>query len=344
MASPSIRIASSGASQVGGGEGKGHGKDGFENQDSFFSNLGQGIFGVFDGHGRAGYKAANLVCDTVKDLTTREILAIEGESIAAKMTKLFKEIDEVLSGEIAHTSLAGGTTASLLLVDRVTGAATVAHVGDSEVWYFDGSSTYSPHIDPVSALGLSDGHQFTADHSVLSLTEYSRMSTIPGLPPPKIQFDPLDPSSQAGRDAFVQIDGVTQINPEGGYKVCTAGGEHAAYIFGPAGERLAMTRSLGDFNMKKCGHLTAVPSVISTPPIPDGISRTFVIASDGLWDVLTPADVKQILSDPFNATASTAEEALMLAARAKSIQYFGMGGDDITVIVVKVWKEVPERL
>lgn len=330
MASSPISITSSGASQVGGG------KDGFENQDSFFTNVGQGIFGVFDGHGRAGYKAANLICDAVKDLTARELLAIDGESMAVKMTKLFRGFDEMLSGEIAHTALAGGTTATLLLVDRETGAATVAHVGDSEAWYFDESSAFSPHIDPASALGLSDGSQLTADHSVLSLAEYSRMSTIPGVQAPKIQFDPLDPSTQPERNAFIQIDGVTQVNPEGGFKVCTAGGEHAAYIFGPSGERLAMTRSLGDFNMKRFGHLTAVPTVTTTPPVPAGITRTFIVASDGLWDVLTPADVKQILSDPFNITATAAEEALMLTARAKSIQYFGMGGDDITVIVVKV--------
>lgn len=331
----SITIRASGASHVGGGEGKRKGKEGFENQDAFFTNVAQGTFGVFDGHGRAGHKAANLICEAIKDVTAHDLEMVRGSSVAERMKLLFLGFEEMLSTEIAHTSIAGGTTASLLIIDRVTGAATVAHVGDSEVWYFDESAVYSPHIDPPSALGLSDGFQLTHDHSVLSLAEYARMSTIPGIAAPKIQFDPLDPEA-GGRDAFIQVDGVTQVNPAGGFKVCTVRGEHAAYIFGPHGERLAMTRSLGDFNMKLFGHLTPIPSVITLPPAPAGITRTFVLASDGLWDVLTPEDVKQILSDPYNVTVEAAEEMLMLTARSKSIQYFGMGGDDITVVVVKV--------
>ena len=99
-----------------------------------------------------------------------------------------------------------------------------------------------------------------------------------------------------------------------------------------------MTRALGDLNMKPHG-VSAVPSVVTNEQPAPGTVRAVVVASDGLWDVLLPAEVSTIVRRPeFLASqdADAAVAALMAAALKKGIDLFGTNHDNVTAIVVYV--------
>ncbi|RLN78211.1 hypothetical protein BBO99_00006126, partial [Phytophthora kernoviae] len=92
---------------------------------------------------------------------------------------------------------------------------------------------------------------------------------------------------------------------------------------------LAMTRAFGDFYLK-CPELSSapfkskVPYITSEPSITtvymDGSEKYVILASDGLWDVMTPQEAVHIV-DKFDSAQSlffsTASAALIHAALEK---------------------------
>eukprot|EP00607_Mallomonas_marina_P007995 CAMPEP_0182417266 /NCGR_PEP_ID=MMETSP1167-20130531/1693_1 /TAXON_ID=2988 /ORGANISM="Mallomonas Sp, Strain CCMP3275" /LENGTH=416 /DNA_ID=CAMNT_0024590685 /DNA_START=49 /DNA_END=1296 /DNA_ORIENTATION=- len=101
-------------------------------------------------------------------------------------------------------------------------------------------------------------------------------------------------------------------------------------VFGRYGVSLCMTRSIGDrYGPRSC---IAVPD-ISAVTIPAGHHARFVLASDGLWDVLTVEKVRALVYRHKNVQ----KVASLLSCRAWSKRrHLSMRPDDITVLVVDV--------
>jgi len=123
-------------------------------------------------------------------------------------------------------------------------------------------------------------------------------------------------------------------NPLGGFQYCDVRNEWSTYI-DLNDDRLAVTRAIGDFSMKK-GGLVATPSILTASPVA-GTTRAIVMASDGLWDCMHYSEVRAIVRHPeCLVNAELAADRLLAAADAHAASRFGGGRDDISFIVVYV--------
>ena len=278
-----------------------------ENQDTFF--VGDGVYGVFDGHGGHGLAAAEAARDCLS-------------SPAATFAE----------AEAAVLSTKGGTTASVVRIDKDTGAIEVSHVGDTEVRYYD-----LGQIEGQSQSGVN----LTVDHSPLSKDEFLRIRAREG---PKGSFV----FARAYRYMPERFVFVEDAAADRGWRVDDAYGnfystvrkEWAAYVSNSVGDKLAVTRALGDHHMKPCG-VIAEPSVVTAPPLTSTESpRAVVIASDGVWDVMQYAEIGEIVRrTDLVGNAEAAAHAILGATLEKQRELLGAtGGDNATVIVVYVAK------
>ena len=115
-----------------------------------------------------------------------------------------------------------------------------------------------------------------------------------------------------------------------------------------------MSRSLGDVLAKKAG-VIAEPEISSytydahssNPDLRGLIPRWVVLASDGVWDVMSNEQVAQFLYDPRNANKSCQKlsEQLLRYARTRWLQAPANLGvqheqfadiDDISVLILKL--------
>lgn len=275
-----------------------------ENQDAYL--IKDRMFVVADGHGRGGKVAAMAACeafDTVtSDMSMEDAFSLAEDAVAIALTRE------------ARPSI-GGTTASVLFIDR-NGQCQVGHVGDSAVRYYDED-------------GPPEGVSLMEDHSPSSMEEFRRIYATH----PDTRFVYTFPPSRRTKEqpVFIDQDGEWVYNPVQGWK-CTVRDEYATYVVGPKRECLAMTRALGDFNMKN-GGVIATPSIVCAPPPPTGVVRRIVLASDGLWDVLRYEEVGDIVRR--SKTEENAAKILVDAAICASDARFGpAGNDNITAIVV----------
>jgi serine/threonine protein phosphatase PrpC len=275
-----------------------------ENQDAFFIK-GRTV-GVFDGHGVHGLAAAVAARTTFESTSDTEAEAVFAAADAAVLKV---------------TGYSSGTTATLLQVAE-DGACTVAHVGDAEAWIFD--------ADEVIGVNLG------RDHSACSLEEWTRVKAT-ATAETHFRFAPL--GSGLGNPVFIAgTDGTFAPNPAGGHSYCNVRHDWASYVCGHRGEKLGITRALGDLNMKPHG-VSAVPSVVTAAPPKAGTTRAIVVASDGLWDALLPEEVQALVRRPeFLDTqdAAAATTALMASALKKGIELFGTDHDNVTAVVVYV--------
>jgi serine/threonine protein phosphatase PrpC len=269
-----------------------------ENQDAFL--VKDRLFVVADGHGRNGALASTVACE-----------AFASAPDGAPLEETFAAAEIAVTAAVPHS---GGTTLSALYIDPA-GVCHIGNVGDSDIRVYDGDN---------------QGFCYTADHSPSSMSEFLRIRETH--PETRIEYTlPKAMVGQPARPVFLQDGDRWYKNPAGG-KRCTVRQSFAAYVIGPRGEKLAMTRALGDTNMKK-GGVIATPACVSVPPMP-GI-RAIVIGSDGLWDVMRYDEVGEIVRRPHllgnakDATTILMETAINLAAAR-----FGAGSDNITAVVV----------
>ena len=305
----SVTITAAGVTHIGGANNR-------ENQDEFFVKTAIGRFAVFDGHGAAGRMAANFASAFFEEVR------ITGPG---DIPRLFRAAEDALRSRIPERGQ-GGTTASVLLLNKDSGAATVAHVGDSEIRYYD-SGSY-----------VRQGHPVTRDHSTSSLSEFKRMHAESGHVP-NVTFKTRY-KTQPTRSAFTRnpVTDEWEPNPLPGYMTYNIRNDIACYLRRQdGGESLAMTRSIGDFTMKVDRQVTCIPDVIQLPPPPPGVTRTFIVATDGLWDVVHPDDIRDVIDDRYYGdSADTIAEHLLLMARNKGLRMFGVGADNVTIIVVRL--------
>lgn len=254
---------------------------------------------VFDGHGADGFSNAAMAAARgmlnrpifYKKLLetpqkTAEILfaAMQRSNFEETVRKLeSKNVShEIRDGHIYCTNnmrLRGGTTASLVFVDP-KGLVTTLNVGDSDAWLFSGSKS----------------RKLTADHTPTSPEEYDRLMSYEkeGF---KTECVYDCPSFMAPRGSLTltsaMVHGSEPLTP---YYYCNRDHKPATMIrvSGPRGtQQMAMTRSIGDENMRK-GGIISTPSVsqfqIQTPSI-------IKIASDGYWDAIVTAEESAATSE-----------------------------------------------
>lgn len=276
-----------------------------ENQDAFL--VYDRIFCVADGHGGCGKAVAETMCATV---------AAKADTLG--FIELFAAADTAADALIRATSSyrdGGGTTASVLKIEA-DGTCRVAHVGDSEVRVFDTDE--------------GDGVALTLDHSVLSLAEFQRVRATHGEAKFLFQNGPY-----TQRPVFVEIEGEWKLNPLGGFSYCNIRSDWSAYIVNRDLRRLAMTRAIGDFDMREAG-VISTPDVVVAAPHTVGI-RAIVLASDGLWDAMHYSEVCMIVRNPeYIGNAELAAERLLDACLIKGNRLFGSSQDNVAVIVIYI--------
>jgi serine/threonine protein phosphatase PrpC len=280
-----------------------------ENQDRSFVSEATGTLGVFDGHGVTGSLAAETVCALFA-------AGAAAAAAAAEPSALFAEAEAALP--TATTD--GGTTASLLRINRETGDILFAHVGDSEGRLFTDIGT--------------EGIGLCADHTPLSVSEFERMNRTHGTPPSGFRF-----SGGSYRNVFMPTaEGGYRVSPLGGFTYCDVRNSWSAYVHSRGGRRLAVTRAIGDFDMKSTG-VIAEPSVTTVTAGDKDKVKAIVVASDGFWDGMQYTDVSNIVCRPdlllsLNAGAAVAE--LMEVGKRTNTALFGTETDNITVAVAYV--------
>ena len=292
-----MNISAFGITHIGGPKNK-------ENQDTFF--VGDGLYGVFDGHGLHGLAAATVARDCL-----------------SRADATFAEADAAVCSAGAG---GGGTTASVLRLNRETGAAEVSHVGDSDVRWYDCNDSSE-----------SEGAPLTADHSPTSMEEYRRYQAAGSTA--RFQYAKYH-NWDTPRSIFVPdvSTGEPKQNPAG-YYYSTVRNEWASNIEDPVTHgTLAMTRALGNVDYKKIG-VNAEPSVLTAPPLESGENhvRAYIMASDGVWDIMQYAAVGEILRRPEHfGNAEAAANAVLEAALVQQRTLLGSAGDNATVVVIYV--------
>ena len=253
----------------------------------------------------------------------------------------------------------GGTTLSVVRINTATGVITAANVGDSDVRYFDFEVASAPSDPDAMVLESAEaeappavkcldteGTAVTADHSPSNIAEYHRAmsETQAGLPPPTFSYDVPSSHCRPGtpiRPVFIPKGGAGAgdvcLNPAGGYAHATIRGEWGAYIAtGDRAERLAMTRSIGDFHLKRYG-VSATPSVSPDIQQPPGIIRVVVAASDGLWDGCHYHEVAEVIGKHLLvADTDTIVKELLHLAEECSTERFGGLHDNISIAVAVI--------
>jgi serine/threonine protein phosphatase PrpC len=92
-----------------------------------------------------------------------------------------------------------------------------------------------------------------------------------------------------------------------------------------------VTRAFGNYPLIPYG-LSSIPSVKTVEPPPEGVRRAVVIASDGLWDVMSNESIGAIVCGIASAEAAAA--TLLTVALAAGRALFGEPVQDNTAIVV----------
>jgi len=281
-----------------------------ENQDCFFVSASQRTVGVFDGHGRdMGRAAATLARDTVAG-----VAAVDTGDLVEMVGVADRAVVALTSDTMGGRR--SGTTATLMRVED-DGSCTVVHVGDSDVRVFDSDE--------------GDGFPLMEDHSATSLSEYQRIAAADV--DANFMYQPIPGSYFHKKPVFVTADDGTVTRDEHGYYYGNIHKKWAAYIYSEAGQALAVTRSLGDIEMRACG-VIATPSRL-TAPLPAETTRAIVVGSDGFWDAMPYAVVRETVRR-FIGQPEAAAAALMDAALTAGRKVFGSSSDNLTVVVTYV--------
>lgn len=276
-----------------------------ENQDAFL--VADRVFCVADGHGGCGKAIAESVCSTV---------AAQADKLGfAELFAIADRASDLLISAMSTYVNGGGSTATVLKIDD-DGTCRVAHVGDSEVRVFDSDE--------------GEGITLTLDHSALSLAEFHRVRTSHGEANFLFQDGPY-----TNRHVFVQADDEWKLNPLGGFSYCNVRSDWSAYVVSRGMRKLAMTRAIGDFDMRDSG-VISTPDVVVAAPHAAGI-RAIVLATDGLWDAMHYSEVRAIVRNPeYIGKADVAADRLMDACLVKGARLFGTSLDNIALIVVYI--------
>jgi serine/threonine protein phosphatase PrpC len=254
------------------------------------------IFIVLDGHGVYGTEYVN----SVKSLLAEKLVTIDyNTDTNTKIRQVFKDVNTQLN---ISKFIGTGCTASIVFI--LKDKMIVANVGDSDVYMFD---------DDHNLTLLSGTHSGTNKDEMERLKEFPHTKIVYATT--KGTFDSLVWSN----DKMNQFDGAK-------FHYCKNRMEEpATYICcNTISNKLAMTRSLGDYALKSYG-ITWEPE-IREYPLPT-LKSQILIGSDGFWDSWTEKELIKELGD-VEKRKNVHKTSIDL-----STFYFGKGtADDNTLI------------
>mmetsp|Transcript_10016 Transcript_10016/g.24758 ORF Transcript_10016/g.24758 Transcript_10016/m.24758 type:complete len:435 (+) Transcript_10016:57-1361(+) len=302
------------------GRGKGSQVGGLKNQDSTFAGMlsdSMGLFGVFDGHGEFGGEVSRYVAQNLP----LKFAMIEDQLRQAKGNerRVYEVLNEIFSE--CHQEMIRKESGIECFISGSTGLA-VAAIKDGNEWRLIVSNAGDCRC-VLAQSGWGGGVQATQlsnDQTPDRLDERKRIEGLGGVI--GMVDDTVDPPQIIGVEDAVK-KGV-DLGParvfwyEGAW-------EEPFNRFFPG---LAMARSFGDHCLDELG-VVPVPEITLHTVKPR--DRFFVIASDGVWQVMSNEEVALcIAGQPDAATAS--EQLVKTAAKRWDAQ--GAYRDDITCVVV----------
>jgi len=275
------------------------------------------VFAIFDGHG------GNATSQMCRDNLETVIHLPNGYRIQA--------LDKIA----VENKLLGGSTATIIVL-YPDGKIEAERVGDSQAFMFP-LKKYNKNTKKWEKVN-KDGESkelVLGDHSPTCIDEFNRLTKdypnagwrIEYVHPRNIMFP---------RSPFVKINNEWQINKEGGYVKKSVTGDIAAYIFNQNGVGLGTTRTIGDLHMRDCGVISEPDK--ETLQLKTNTYSVLVIASDGMWDIYTRAEVYAIVNRPdLVGNAEMASEILLNSAMKRGQELYKDNViDNITVIVVYI--------
>lgn len=257
------------------------------------------LFGVFDGHGPSGAECSRMALEKVIQRLPVQ-LRKNNNDLNKALSASMVDADTSLHRHRTRTTLSGTTA----LAGVVSGnKLTVAHVGDSR-------GVLAERERPGAPL---KARQLTIDHTPRVQAEYDRVVKAGGV---VLTVD--------------QIDGVKDKNAKAwGPEFGNDGDPPRVWAPGADWPGTAFTRSLGDRVAKTLG-VICVPE-ITTVEVDPATTPFAILASDGVWEFLSPQQAVDIIASTDDRDAAieklleTAYEAWM-ANEPRS--------DDITAIVI----------
>lgn len=249
---------------------------------------------ILDGH---GFYAREFVA-SAKSILSRKLLEFNEESYNDSLIRIFEETNTEVYKEIFIR-----TGATLTVVIITATHMYVANAGDSDALLFTKDKTIK---------------KLNADHSGLSCDEMLRLRS--SYPETRIMYDSKTPRMITPvwslSNEIIPMDNRYHYAKNRSY-------EPAIYIIYKE-NKLAMTRSIGDYYMK-LGGVIAKPSIsVREKPTTDEI---LLVASDGFWDGWTKPELAEHLkTDPASVFAKSIELNHMC---------FGSSADDNSLIMVK---------
>ena len=270
---------------------------------NFSNNHQTALFGVFDGHGKRGERVAEYVMHEIPNRLQHRLLDLD---------RSFSDICRCVDADIRPDMepWSSGTTAVVAVLQGKK--LSISNVGDSRAVIGrrreegQGSSPTRYTLPGGPAVDLSrtryESIPLTKDQNAKDPTEKRRVIKSGGF-----VAEPLEP----GLPARIYLD-----------KECTLVG-------------LAMSRSLGDHNMKNVG-VIANP-VVTHHNVTDQ-DEFLILASDGVWEFISSEEGVRIVGDCLERGLTASEASIQLIRHAiklwKNIE--GDYRDDITAIVVRL--------
>ena len=275
------------------------------------------VFAIFDGH--RGYATSEMCRDNLETV----LHLPNGDRIPA--------LDKIA----VENKLLGGSTATII-VYYPDGKIETERVGDSQAFVFL-LKKYNKNTKKWKKVN-KDGKSkqlVLGDHSPTCINEFNRL--MKDYPNAGWRIEYVHPRSViCPRDPFVKINNEWEINKEGGYVKKSVTGEIAAYIFNQNGSGLGTTRTIGDLHMRNCGVISEPDK--ETLQLETNTYSVLVLASDGMWDIYTLAEVHAIVNRPdLIGNAEMASEILLNSAMKRGQELYKDNViDNITVIVVYI--------
>ncbi len=215
---------------------------------------------VCDGHGDNGHDYADFVINFLFDKFS--IVNLQNEDLTEIINNIIDNLENECKKQIGH--LIGGTTLSLII--QTENFNWIVNIGDSEIVQFNSiSKTYTI---------LSE------EHSPDNISEFKRMisenkDTVFEYGKSKGDINTYSLYEKRENEWIKKIvpKNIPKKNVEGKY---------AYYVGNGAQDRLAMTRSIGDFVFKEKYGVSHRPYITKIPKLENGCS--LIIATDGFWD------------------------------------------------------------
>uniref|UniRef100_A0A7N0VC54 PPM-type phosphatase domain-containing protein n=1 Tax=Kalanchoe fedtschenkoi TaxID=63787 RepID=A0A7N0VC54_KALFE len=301
---------------------KGINQDAMTVWENFNGEKGAIFCGVFDGHGPSGHTVARHIRDSLPSMLSsafRQSQLVNG----CNQSDLGLDDEEENDGSSDNTKESYGNTSHQNSV-----LATWASIFVESFKEMDDELVRGPAIDCFCSGTTAEDHLMLAnlgDSRAIMCTRGDRNELVPD----QLTVD-LKPGLPGECERITQCKGRVHASPD-------EPDVQRLWLPEHDGMGLAMSRAFGDFCLKRCG-LIAVPEV-TYRKLTDR-DEFVVLASDGVWDVLSNTEVMQIVASA-TKRALAAKLLVEKAVRAWRYRYPGSKTDDCAAICLFLKKPSP---